>query len=111
LPIGIFDSYRLWRRRRSVEIQISQASPTRWKLQLHTNDCRCTCSHYFCFRLSAVLFQCHEEHQCPTSCRPCPLSCARSFPYSSLHFVTDLSFPTPSPSCQCAFSTFYFYAF
>jgi hypothetical protein len=66
--------------KKSAEIQISQAFLTRWHLQLHTNDCRCTCFHYFCFRLSAVLFQCHEGRQCPTSCRQCPVSCARSFP-------------------------------
>jgi hypothetical protein len=43
------------------------------------------------FRISAVLFQCHGDHQYlirghGRSCRAVPLSCARSFTDSSRHF-------------------------
>jgi hypothetical protein len=48
------------------------------KIQAHTGD-----SRYMRFRISAVLFQYHEEHQYPIRGhgRRCtgPLSCARSF--------------------------------
>jgi hypothetical protein len=67
----------------------------RWKYKVAeyrgTGDFRYTRFRYPRFRISAVLFQCHEEHQYPIrghgrSCRADSLSCARSFTDSPHHF-------------------------
>jgi hypothetical protein len=56
-----------------------------------TGESRYTRFLYPCFRVSAVLFQYHEEHQYSIrghgrSCYAGPLSCARSFTDSPHHF-------------------------
>jgi hypothetical protein len=57
----------------------------------YIGDFRCTLFRYLRFRISAVLFQYHEEHQYPIrghgrSCRAVPLCCERSFTDSPHHF-------------------------
>jgi hypothetical protein len=62
--------------------------------------------------MSAVLFQCHEVHQCPThshgkSCCKCSVSCAWSFPYLR-HQSALLSFHSSTmPSVHSVHFLFY----
>jgi hypothetical protein len=81
LPIGIFDFYRLWRR------SLSKSRFPKPRLQDGNYSyiqvfIVARAFIIFCFRLSAILFQCHKSISilpgaCGGSCHPSPVSCAQ----------------------------------
>jgi hypothetical protein len=77
-----------------------------------TGDSHYICFHYMHFCMSVVLFQCHEEHQCPIhshgkSCCKYPVSCAWSFPYLR-HYSALVSFHSSTmPSVHSVHFMFY----
>jgi hypothetical protein len=57
-------------------------------------------THYLCFCVFAVLFHCHDEHQCAVCdhgrcCHTCPVSCICSFPDSPYDFDSVMFISIP----------------
>jgi hypothetical protein len=68
--------------------------------EAYTGHSSCTHFRYSRFCILAVLFQCHEKHQClmcrhGINCCICPASCVHSCPNLPHHFDLAMSFPTP----------------